>query len=140
MSRIAELWLAGTLPVRDGLYRVDGSARSAEVDGPALSWFDLGPPLDLDAILADDPDYVTDLDISAQAELPDGSGYVCCGEGALGSEGFFARLDPGMNLIWVVSLGDSNPFRRVIVNGSHVTFINNLENELTLDLASPDYA
>lgn len=41
MSRIAELWRTGMAPTVDGLYRADGSARAAQVDGPKLSWFEL---------------------------------------------------------------------------------------------------
>ncbi|MFE4752556.1 hypothetical protein ACFRIB_20150 [Streptomyces mirabilis] len=141
MSRITDLWRAGVAPARDGLYRADGSSRDVEVDGARLSWFDLGAPLDLDALLAEDPDNVTEIDIHPQgfAELPDGSGRVCCGEGAHGSEGFFARLDPGEHLVWIVSLRHSNPFERVTVDGTRAIFTNNLGNTVTVDLASPEF-
>jgi hypothetical protein len=140
MSRIVELWLAGEAPARDGLYRADGSARAVEIDGAKLSWFDLGAPLDLDALLADVPDDVTEIDVSAEAELADGSGYVCCGDGAHGSEGFFARLDRDRNLVWLVSLRDSNPFLHTAVDGSLATFTNNLGNSVTVDLTDADFA
>jgi hypothetical protein len=142
MSRITELWLAGERPAWDGLYRADGSARDAEVDSAALSWFDLGPPFDLDAALAEDPGWVTSADHHPQgfARLPDGSGYVCCGDGAHGSEGFFARLDVDRNLVWLVSLSQSNPFERATVAGSLATFTNNLGNSITIDLTDPDFA
>ncbi|MCW2873006.1 hypothetical protein [Actinacidiphila oryziradicis] len=139
MNRIIELWLAGEAPAWDGLYRADGSARAVEIDSPRLSWFDLGAPLDVYALLTEDPGYVIEFDVCAEAELPDGSGYVCCGDGSLGSNGFFARLDTGKNLVWVVSLFDSNPFERVTVEGSMATFTNNLGNSVTVDLASPDF-
>jgi hypothetical protein len=140
-NRIAELWLANERPAWDGLYRADGSARDAEVDSAALSWFRLGPPIDLDALLAEDPEWLTSADPHPQsiAELPDGSGYVCCGDGAHGSEGFFARLDADRNLVWVVSLGESNPFERATVVGSLATFTNNLGNSITIDLTDPDF-
>lgn len=142
MSRIVELWLAGEVPGWDGMYRADGSARVAGVDGVALSWFGLGPPLDLDALLRAEPDRVTSADIHPRglAELPDGSGYVCCGDGAHGSEGFFARLDADRGLMWVVALGDSNPFERVMLVGPLATFTNNLGNSLTVDLTAADFA
>ncbi|MFJ6901075.1 hypothetical protein [Streptomyces hokutonensis] len=138
-SRITELWHAGEAPAWNGLYRADGSARAVEIDGAKLSWFDLGVPLDLDALLAEAPDDVTEVDMSAEAELPDGTGYVCCGDGAHGSEGFFARLDRDRNLVWLVSLRDSNPFLRTTVAGSLVTFTNNLGNSVTVDLTDPDF-
>jgi hypothetical protein len=137
MKRITELWLAGTAPARDGLYRVDGLATAVDVDGPELSWFDLGPPLDLDDVLAD-PDHVMKIDIFAEAELPDGS--VVCGDGAHGSEGFFARLDADGALVWIVPLGDSNPFMKVKIDGATATFTNNLDNSITVDLDSPQFA
>ncbi|MCX4763329.1 hypothetical protein OG562_20615 [Streptomyces sp. NBC_01275] len=140
--RIVELWLAQERPAVDGLFRADGSARVVEVDGPELSWFDVAEPFDLDALLADDPECLTRADIHPQglAELPDGSGYMCCGDGSLGSEGFFARLDQDENLVWVVSLLESNPFERAEVHGSLATFTNNLGNSLTIDLTNPDFA
>jgi hypothetical protein len=141
-SRITELWLAGVAPAWHGLYRADGSARAVEVDGPALSRFGLGEPIDLDGLLVEDPGNVTAIDIHplGLVTLPDGSGYVCCGDGSHGSAGFFGRLDPGRNLVWVVSLGDSNPFTGATVEGARARFTNNLGNSLAVDLASPDFA
>lgn len=139
MSRITELWLANEAPEWDGLFRADGSAREVEVDGPELSWLDLGAPLDLDALLDEDPEALTTISPHPQgfAELPDGTGYVCCGDAALGSQGFFARLDRDKNLVWLVSLGDSNPFVRAEVEGSLATFTNNRGNAITIDLTDP---
>jgi hypothetical protein len=96
----------------------------------------------VDALLAEEPDRVTGADMHPRglAELPDGSGYACCGDGSHGSEGFFARLDRGRNLVWVEALGDSNPFERATVEGSMATFTNNLGNSITVDLADPDFA
>ncbi|HEY9368797.1 MAG TPA: hypothetical protein VIU94_10200 [Streptomyces sp.] len=140
MNRIAELWAAGTAPGWDGLYRADGSARAVVVDDARLSRFDLGPPLDLDALLAEDPEWLAEIDITDEVELPDGSGHLCAGQGAHGSQGFFARLDPERNLVWLVSLGDSNPFVRVTVDGTTAKFTNNLGNSITVDLTTPDLA
>jgi hypothetical protein len=136
------LWVAGEVPAWDGLFRADGGARAVEVDGAQLSWFDLGAPLDLDAMLAEDPERVCSVDIHPQcfAALPDGSGYVCGGEGELGSEGFFARLDADRNLVWVVWLGDGNPFVRAEAAGSTAVFTNNWGRTITVDLTAPDFA
>ncbi|MBK3576238.1 hypothetical protein JHN63_20935 [Streptomyces sp. MBT65] len=142
MNRIAELWRGGKAPAWDGLFRADGSARAVEVDSAALSWFELGAPLDFETWLAENPETLTTIDIHRQglAEIPNGSGHVCCGEGSHGSEGFFARLDQDKNLAWVVSLGDSNPFVRATVEGSVATFTNNLGNSIPVDLTDPDFA
>ncbi|MER5516904.1 hypothetical protein [Streptomyces sp. NPDC002763] len=43
-TTIGELWRSGKAPAWDGLYRADGSARSARVDGGELSWFELVGP------------------------------------------------------------------------------------------------
>jgi hypothetical protein len=134
-----ELWRSGLLPATDGLYRADGSARSVDVDGPKLSWLDLGAPLNLDALLAADPEDVFEFDVCAEAVVPDGSGYVCCGDGAMGADGFFARLDPRRDLVWVVTSTKTNPFMRVSVEGSLATFTNNVDSSVTVDLAGPDY-
>ncbi|MBM9508533.1 hypothetical protein [Actinacidiphila acididurans] len=139
---IVDLWLADERPAVDGLFRADGSAWAVEVDGPRLSWFDVGGPFDLEGFLAEDPEWLTSADPHPQGftELPDRSGYVCCGDGAHGSEGFFARLDKDKNLVWLVSLLDSNPFEKAEAHGSLATFTNNLGNSVTIDLTNPHFA
>jgi hypothetical protein len=112
-----------------------------EVDGPRLSWFDVGGPFDLEGFLAEDSEWLTSADPHPRgfAELPDGAGYVCCGDGAHGSEGFFARLDKDKNLVWLVSLLDSNPFEKAEVHGTLATFTNNLGNSVVIDLTDPHF-
>lgn len=142
-TMIVELWAEGLAPGSDGLYRADGSARAVELSGGArLDGFELGPPLDLDAMLKEEADNLTHVDIlrGADVPLPDGSGYVCGGDGAHGSEGFFARLDTDRNLMWIVALTDSNPFEKAEVRGSLVRFTNNLGNSVTVDLDHPEFA
>src|SRR5690349_13040598 len=101
MSQILDLWGRGELPGWSGLYRADGGAWAIESDGAALATFRVGEPFDLAERLAAEPDEVTEIDESARAPLPAG-GHVVSGEGAHGSEGFFARLDAGGELAWVV--------------------------------------
>jgi hypothetical protein len=142
-TRIVQLWAEGLAPGWDGLYRADGSARALRLAGGArLDGFDLGLPLDLEALLAQDPDNVTSVDIARGVDvaLPDGFGYVCGGEGSHGSEGFFARLDKDRNLMWIVMLTDSNPFEKAEVRGRLATFTNNLGNSVTVDLDHPEFA
>ncbi|MEU1617592.1 hypothetical protein ABZ479_09845 [Streptomyces sp. NPDC005722] len=142
MGPIAELWLSGRVPARDGLYRVDDTALHVHVDGPRLSVFDVGEPFDVAAGLAEDPERVTEVDSRPRgvAELCDGTGYVCCGDGAHGAQGFFARLDSDGGLLWVVALQDSNPFELAEVEGRYATFTDNLGHSLTVDLAAPEFA
>lgn len=141
MNHIGELWAAGEVPAWDGVYREDGSARAVEADCAALSRFDLGGPLDLEELLRRDPEGTTPYDIHPDcvAELPDGSGFVCGGDGAHGSEGFFARLDAERNLVWVVAMAESNPFEKVEVDGTTARFFNNLGNAIAIDLTDPDF-
>jgi len=139
MSRIVELWRQGEVPAFSGLYRADDSARYVETDGPALTYFRVGKPFDLAERLAEEPDYLAEIDESARAALPDGRGQVCCGEGPLGSQGFFARLGTDGELVWVVFLDNGNPFYEVAVDGSRVTFTNNLGRSVTVDLTDEFY-
>jgi hypothetical protein len=136
---LAALWSREQAPPRDGLYRTDAPARDVFVDGADLTGFELGEVLDLDAMLRDEGEYAMRADPSAELVLPDGSGVLCCGEGALGAEGFFALLTPERELDWIVVLHESNPFHHVALSGSLATFTNNLGNALTVDLASPEF-
>ncbi|MDX3076073.1 hypothetical protein ACIP98_02875 [Streptomyces sp. NPDC088354] len=142
MGLINELWLAGKVPARDGLYRADGTVLGVDIDGPRLSAFRIGEPFDVAALLAGEPGLATSVDPhpAGTAELPDGTGYVCCGDGTHCSEGFFARLDSDGNLVWVVALGQSKPFVRAEARGTHATFTNSLGHALTVDLTAPAFA
>ncbi|HET9138762.1 hypothetical protein [Actinophytocola sp.] len=142
-TSIVQLWEDGATPAWDGIYWANGSARSVELVGEArLERLALGPPLDLEAMLSNDPDNLTHVDVvhGADVPIPDGSGYVCGGEGSHGSAGFFARLDRDRNLMWIVSLSCSNPFEAADVRDSHATFTNNLGYSLTIDLDDPDFS
>jgi hypothetical protein len=54
MNCWTELLRAGLAPSFNGFYRADGTARVAEVDGPALSRLDLGGPFELPTMEDDD--------------------------------------------------------------------------------------
>lgn len=142
MGLITELWPAGEVPAHDGLYRADGTALDVDIDGPRLAAFRIGEPFDVAALLAGDPGLITSAGPHPRgtAELPDGTGYVCCGDGSDGSAGFFARLDSDGNLVWVVALADSGPFVLAGAGGAHATFTNNLGRALTVDLTAPAFA
>ncbi|MFI5490513.1 hypothetical protein [Micromonospora echinaurantiaca] len=59
MKAITRLWLAGTLPIRDGLYRPDGFARDVRVDEMVSGGLVLLEPFDLEAFLESDPEETT---------------------------------------------------------------------------------
>ncbi|RLP93317.1 hypothetical protein EAD89_06700 [Micromonospora sp. BL4] len=90
----------------------------------------------------EEPDNLTHVDILRGADvlLANGSGYLCGGDGAHGSDGFLARLDKDRNLMWIVVLTDSNPFEKAEARGSLARFTNNLGNSVTVDLDHPDFA
>jgi hypothetical protein len=129
---------AGLVPNVEGCYRADGAVRRVDYDGPQLSWFTLGPPFVPTAEY--DPDDLVEVDWADQAALATQPGSVCCGEGPMGSDGFFARLDPDGMPAWVVFMTNSNPFLHVRVNGAVATFTNNLDRSVVIDLDLPDFA
>src|SRR5690242_20310035 len=131
---INNLWPAGTLPAWDGLYRADGSARAVQVDPSVPGGLVLLGALDLNALLQAEPEWVTSFDITVERELPDGSGYLCCGEGSHGSDGFFARLDTGKNLVWAAYLENSNPFVEMLVRGPSATVTSISGRSITVNL------
>jgi len=136
---ITDLWLSGKLPGWDGLYRADGSAWAARIDDSVPNGFVLMAPLGLTAMLRDSPEWVTEYDITTERQLPDCSGYLCCGEAAHGSEGFFARLDAGRDLVWVAYFEDSNPFVEIAFEGNRAVVTSNLGRPVLIDLDDPDF-
>jgi len=136
-DRVVSLWRFGNAPAVSGLYRADDTAFAATTNGAKLSWFLLGSRLDLDEVVAD-PEYVMGVDIVASAEIEDGS--LVCGEGELGADGFFARLDRAGGLCWLAALRHSNPFERITVSGETFTVANNLGNSLSFSLADPRFS
>jgi hypothetical protein len=140
VSRVIDLWRQSEVPGWSGLYRANDAARAIDIDGAALTFFRVGEPFDVVDRLAADPDEVSYVYEIAEASLADGSGRVCCGEAAHGSEGFFARLDAEGELVWVVFLRDGNPFYEIAVDGTRVTFTNNLGRTVTVDLTDELYA
>jgi len=132
MADFRALLRAGSVPYIEGLFHMDGTVRRVTYDGPRLSRFDVGLPFV--PTWQDHPDDLVDIDWADRAVLPGGQGYVCCGEGPMGADGFFARLDPDGAPIWVVFMTDSNPFLKARIDGAVATFTNNLQRSVTIDL------
>jgi hypothetical protein len=132
MSEIEELWRSGRLPIEDGVFFADGRSFAVDVVDSRLEAVD---EVDLAQILADDPDWVTSIDITREVPAP--GGFVCAGEGSHGSEGFFARLDEAKNLVWVCYLSESNPFDSVTVTGNTVTAVSTSGLSITVDQDAP---
>jgi len=86
-----------------------------------------------------EPDYVSHVDITVQQDLPGGTGYLVCGEGSYGSEGFFGRLDAVKRLIWVVYLENCNPFVSVSIKSARAIFASSSGVVITVNLEAPEF-
>ncbi|MEU3560661.1 hypothetical protein [Kitasatospora sp. NPDC006786] len=135
MNLVVELWAKSEIPAYGGLFRADGTAREVFFDGPGSLHLELGEPFEVE-----EPRYEHEIDVDGEAELPDGRGFVCCGSGGMGDEGFLARLDGRRRLVWVLTSTEGNPFLRVSVEWPLAHFVNDWGTVLTLDLTDPDYA
>jgi hypothetical protein len=82
MTEIVTLWQEGHLPIEDGVYFADGRSYAVDVVDGRLNAVE---QIDLADLLAEDPDWVTTIDITRKVPAPDG--FVCGGEGSHGSEG-----------------------------------------------------
>ena len=102
------------------------------------SGLEFGEEFDLAALLDADPEWVTSIDVTRETALPARRGYLCCGEGSHGSEGFFARLDENRELLWVVYLEQSNPFDSISTDGTNGTFGSTSGLSVTVNLDTPD--
>lgn len=140
-TTLARLWEREELPIRDALYLADGHAFTVALDERAPGGLRIKDPFDLDALLAEDPEWVTSIVISKQVELDleDGGGYVCCGEGSWGSEGIFARLSPDSKPIWAVYLERSNPFTDIDVRDRIARFRSSSGVNVSVALTSSDF-
>ena len=68
--------------------------------------------LSLTQLLKDKDDLWNAFQINDQLEL-DG-GFILCGEGEMGNEGFIAKTDKNNMLIWMLFSSSSNPFVRIV--------------------------
>ena len=135
MSDITTLWSAARLPIEDGLYFADGRSYAVAVAGAGLR---LVEAFDLGELLAEDPEWLTSIDITREIRVP--GGYAVAGEGSHGSEGFFARLAEDRSLVWVCYLSESNPFGELAVESSTLTATSTSGLSLSLPLDRPDEA
>ncbi len=88
MTTIERLWEEGyQLPIEDALHFADGrSYEVALISGGAPARLAVLDPFDLDAMLAENPAWVSSVDGRAVADLGD-RGLLWGGEGSYGSEG-----------------------------------------------------
>ncbi|GAA2411048.1 hypothetical protein GCM10010420_44880 [Streptomyces glaucosporus] len=132
-SAISRLWSEGRLPVRDGAYDATGRAWDVVVDPAAPGGLLIADEFSLDAFLDARPDWVTAVDPTVEEQVGRGGGFLCCGEGSYGSEGFIARLDPRRKLLWAVYLEDSDPFVSIDLRNDTARFRSSSGVTVTVD-------
>ncbi|MFH8590267.1 hypothetical protein [Streptomyces rimosus] len=143
MGLVEELWNAGKMPFRDGLYRSDDTGSEVYVEGPGAYHPDAGQPIPFRIggpfhVAQDIEEHGTaEADTYFESPLPDGTGWLSGGGSGMGNIGHLARLDAGRSLRWVAVMFRSNPFVGVRYEGMHAVFTNDWGNRLTLDLATP---
>lgn len=138
-ATFAQLWEREELPIRDALYLADGRAFAVALDPRAPGGLRVSDAFDLDAVLAEDPEWVTSFVISKAVELGAGDGSVCCGEGSWGSEGIFARLSPDGKPVWAVYLERSNPFIDIDVRDQIARFHSSSGVNVDVALTGSDF-
>ncbi|WLQ34027.1 hypothetical protein P8A18_11495 [Streptomyces castrisilvae] len=137
MTTIERLWAEDyQLPAEDGLYFADGRSYDVAITPGTPAGLTVLEPFDLDAMLAEDPSWVSSVDGRAVADLGD-RGLLWAGEGPMGADGFIARLTADRKLIWALFFSDSNPFDRIRVSGNVAAFHSTAEFELAVDIDDP---
>jgi hypothetical protein len=135
-SPIVDLWAEEEVPVKDALYFAAGESVAAELAPGSGSGVRFLEPFDLEAELREDPENVTKVDIFAQVPLTDG-GRLVCGDGAWGSDGYFARLTEEEEPLWLMFFQFSNPFVEITLNGRYATFWSTSAVTITVDIDDP---
>lgn len=137
LSAIERLWADYRLPELDGLHFPDGRSYEVFLDADAASGMRFGGSFDLEAVLAEDPDWVTDIGRNRSVPLADG-GFLWGGEGVShGSYGFCARLHADRTLVWAFFFEDSNPFADIRVSGNTAVFQSTSGISITVDIDDP---
>jgi hypothetical protein len=104
------------------LYLRGGDAWSVALTEGTAEGLEVTAPFDVNTFLTDDPEWLASVVISRKIEIPEQGGSLFVGEGGWGSEGIFGTLDGKGNLMWVVYLGESNPFINAEISGSDAIF------------------
>ncbi len=126
------------LPIRDALYIHDGRSYSASLDRRKSHGIEITGQFNLNDLLREDPDFLADIMTTRKVATSPQPGFLCCGEGSHGSDGFFARLDSNENLIWVAFFEDSNPFHQVSQHQEQATFTSTSGVTVTVHMDEPE--
>ncbi|MEU5837297.1 hypothetical protein ABZ820_27005 [Streptomyces diacarni] len=139
MNALDRLWEEYRLPIRDAMYvrTAEGIDAFEVVTSPGEPGkLVLSEPFELESLLAESPDWTSEVDGQQQLALEAG-GVLWAGEGSHGSEGFFARLTAERSLLWAVFLEDSNPFTEIHLKGRVATFTSTADVVVTLNVDDP---
>ncbi|MEW1660089.1 hypothetical protein [Streptomyces sp. NPDC093707] len=137
LSVIERLWVDCQLPDLDGLYFPDGRSFEVFLDADSVSGIRFGESFDLDEVLAEGPDWVTDIGRNQSVPLADG-GFLWGGEGVShGSYGFCGRLCADRTLVWALFFEESNPFTDIRVSGNTAVFRSTSGVLITVDISDP---
>ncbi|MEX2974982.1 hypothetical protein [Streptomyces sp. C184] len=137
LSAIERLWAEYQLPDLDGLHFPDGRSYEVFLDADAASGMRVGGPFDLEEVLAEDPDWVTDIGRNRSVPLADG-GFLWGGEGVShGSYGFCGRLHADHTLVWALFFEESNPFTDIRVAGNTAVFRSTSGVSINVDIDDP---
>ncbi|MEU8824017.1 hypothetical protein [Streptomyces sp. NPDC048636] len=136
MTSITELWKDFELPLRDALHFPDGSSYDIALDPETPSGLTVLAPLDLNALLAEDPSWTSSVDGLIEVDLRE-MGLLWGGEGSHGSEGFVCRLTAQRALMWAIFFMDSNPFDQIQLTNNVATFTSTSVVNIRVDIDDP---
>ncbi|MFF0624186.1 hypothetical protein [Streptomyces sp. NPDC004296] len=136
MSAIERLWVDYLMPDLDALHFADGRSYDVVLDSDAPTGMRIEEAFDLEEVLAEDPDWVSRVDGQRVVSLEDG-GVLWGGDGPHGSNGFCARLNADLTLVWAIFLHVSNPLRDISLSGSTAVFRSTSGVSITVDIGDP---
>lgn len=136
MSAIERLWMDYNMPDLDALHFADGRSYDIVLDSDAPAGMRIDEDFDLEEVLAEDPDWVSRVDGQRVVPLED-EGVLWGGDGPHGSNGFCARLNSDLTLVWAIFLQESNPLRDISLSGSIAVFRSTSGVSITVDIGDP---
>ncbi|MEU9114506.1 hypothetical protein AB0D04_22610 [Streptomyces sp. NPDC048483] len=137
MSAIERLWADYTMPDLDALHFADGRSYDVFLDSDVPAGMRIEEAFDLEEVFAEDPDWgVSRVDGQTVVPLEDG-GVLWGGDGPHGSNGFCARLNADLTLVWAIFLQVSNPLREISLSGSTTVFRSTSGVSITVDIDDP---
>jgi hypothetical protein len=116
MTQIQQLWNKRTSPLEEAIFFADDTFAHVEFAEAGVSTFGSRLPLRASSWAADHEN-VSHHDVYAQAEM--GEYVVYVGDGGCEEEGFVA-VEKNGELLWWLTLGASEPFSAVEIEGEEI--------------------